>query len=233
MRSRSRSTYDHCDGGAGRAAPRDEVRRLQLVGRAHRSSRARPGRRRVGGRRAHRLGRSAAGAARLSRQVLGECRHRDRRRRRASTGGALRPVSYAPGGSTWRAAADSGQGTNRSRLRRSHVLGHRGVRAAAAHLPPATRRLGRVALAPSDAGPGPRSRTVARAARRGVSMANDRRRGMLGLLAGGHGGVPHQRGDRERRRALPADHPGRDVRARGGGRAARRDCPVVALARPP
>ena len=64
-------------------------------------------------------------------------------------------------------------------------------------------------------------------------MADDPRRGVLGLLAGGRGRVPHQRGDRRRRRALPAAHRGRDVRARSGGGAARRDRAAVALARPP
>ena len=210
---RSRSADDHRDGGAGRAAARDEVRRLRLVGRADRSGSARPGHRVPGGRRAHRLGRAAQGAARLSRQFLGGCRHRDRRRRGASAGDPLRAVSYAPGGSAGRAAADSGQGTDRSRLRRSHVLGHRGVRAAPAHLHTAARRRGCVALAPPDARPGARAGAVAGASRRGVSVADDRRAGMLGLLAGGHGGVPHQRGDRERHGPLPADHPGRDVRA--------------------
>ena len=46
------------------------------------------------------------------------------------------------------------QGTDRSRLRRSHVLGHRGVRAAAAHLHAAPRCRGCLAMAPPDAGPG-------------------------------------------------------------------------------
>ena len=173
------------------------------------------------------------GAARLSRHVLGGCGHRDRRRRGASAGGPLRAVSHPPGGGAGRAASDSGQGTDRSGLRRPHVLGHRGVRAAPAHLHAAARRLGRVALAPPDARSGARARAVAGASRRGVSVADDRRRGVLRLLAGGHGGVPHQRRDRERRGPLPADHPGRDVRARGGCRAARRDRAAVALARPP
>jgi len=49
---------------AGPRAPlrRDEVRRVRLVERADRSGTARPGRRSIGGRRAHRVGRTAAGA---------------------------------------------------------------------------------------------------------------------------------------------------------------------------
>ena len=90
-----------------------------------------------------------------------------------------------------------------------------------------------LALATQHARPGARARAIAGASRRRVPVADDPRRGVLGLLAGGHRRVPHQRGHRRRRRALPAAHRGRDVRARSGRGVARRDRAAVALARPP
>ena len=68
-------------------------------------------------------------------------------------------------GARGRAAGDRRQGADRPRLRRAHVLGHRDVRPAGAHLhrPACLRR--RAALAPADDRPGARSRQDARARR--------------------------------------------------------------------
>ena len=138
---------------------------------------ARPGRRRAGGGRAHRLGRPARRAARVPRRLLGRRRRRDRGRRRAPAGGALRAVPHAAGRRARRAARDPGQGPDRPRLRRPHVLGHRDLRAAGAHLhaPPAprpTRCAGAIARSTwrasarrSSASRAPRSRGARSAAR--------------------------------------------------------------------
>ena len=53
---------------------------------------------------------------------------------------------------------------------------------------------------------------LARAEGRRVSVADDPRTGVLGLLAGGDGGVPHQRRHRRRRRPLPGGQRRRGVR---------------------
>ncbi len=52
----------------------------------------------------------------------------------AAAGGALRAVPRAAGGRARRAARDRGEGTDRPRIRRAHLLGHRDVRAAGAHV---------------------------------------------------------------------------------------------------
>ena len=89
----------------------------------------------VASRQAHRLGRRCvAEPARLPRRLLGARRRRDRRRRRAPAGRALRALSRAAGGRAGRAPRDRRQGPDRARLRRPRVLGHRDLRAAAAHL---------------------------------------------------------------------------------------------------
>ena len=69
------------------------------------------------------------------------------------------------------------------------------------HLAPG-RRGGRPALAAVDPAPGPRAGRAAGPGRRRVPVADDPRPGVLRLLAGRHGGVPHQR--RHRRRRPPA-----------------------------
>ena len=96
---------------------------------------------------------------------------------------------------------DPGQGPDRSGLRRPRVLGHRDLRAPAAHLHVAQTR-------PPRRSAGGRRRSLPRAsappagpARRGLSVAHDQRAGVLGVLAGQHGGVSHQ--CRYRRRGDP------------------------------
>ena len=136
----------------------------------------------------------------------------------APAGGPVRAVSRAPGRRPRRAARDRRQGADRARIRRPHVLGQRDVRAPGAHLhaprrPSRTRCAGATRtldLARERAKP-------ARARGRGVPVAHDPRRGVLGLLAGRHGRVPHQRGHRRRGGPLPARRRGRRVRARGRG----------------
>ena len=68
---------------------------------------------------------------------------------------------------------------------------------------------------------------------RRVPVAHDPRAGVLGLLAGRHRGVPHQRGHRGGGDPLRAGDGRRGVRAHGRPRAARADRAAVALARPP
>ena len=111
-----------------------------------------------------RLGRAASTEQRAYLDDFWDARRRrDRRRRRAPAGGALRALPHAAGRRPRRAAGDPGQGPDRPRLRRPHVLGHRDVRAAGAHLhrartrPPtrcagATRRSTSRASAPQQLG---------------------------------------------------------------------------------
>ena len=70
-------------------------------------------------------------------------------------------------------------------------------------------------------------------ARRGVPVADDPRRGVLGLLAGRHRGLPHQRRHRRRRRPLPDVTGDEEFERDDRPGAAGRDRPAVALARPP
>ena len=91
----------------------------------------------------------------------------------------------------------------------------------------------RAALAPLDARPRHRARAPAAPRRRRVPVADDPRPRVLGLLAGRHGRLPHQRRHRRRGAALPARDRRRRVRARRGARAAGGDRAAVALARPP
>ena len=132
------------------------------------------------------------------------------------------------GGRARRAAGDPRQGADRSRLRRTRVLGHGDVRAAAADLLGAARGRRGAALASLDPAARARARAHAQPERRHLPVADDRGRGVLGLLAGGDGGVPRvgrrcRRGD-----PLRAGHRRRGVRARDRGRAAGRDRPAVA-----
>ena len=143
-------------------------------------------------------------------------RRRGGGRRRGAAGGALRPVPHPAGRRPGRAAPDPRQGPDRPGLRRPHVLGHRDVRAAGAHLHHARRRRPtplRVAQADHadrrGAGPGAGPRG------RGVPVAHDPGPRVVGLLAGRHRRLPHQRRHRRRRRPLPRRHPGRAVRAGG------------------
>ena len=130
-----------------RAAARREVPRLWLVEPADPPGAARPGGRGGRGGAAGWLGRPAGRAARLPRRVLGRRRRRDRWRRRGAAGGALRALPHPPSRRPGRAAPDPGQGPHGSRLRRPHLLGHRDVRAAGAHVHAARPRRRRPALA--------------------------------------------------------------------------------------
>ena len=151
----------------------------------------------------------------VPRRLLGARRRRARRRPRAAAGDALRAVQRAAVGGARRAPRDPGQGADRQRLRRALVLGHGDLHAAGADV----RRAG--GRARRAAGGATRRSTVARArsagagpAGRGVSVAHDLRPGVLGLLAGGHGGVSHQRRHRRRHAPLPRGDRRRGVRAR-------------------
>ena len=72
-------------------------------------------------------------------RLLGARRRRGGRRRGDPAGRPLRPLPRPPGRRPRRAAGHPRQGTDRLRLRRPRLLGHRDVRAAAAHLHRAAR----------------------------------------------------------------------------------------------
>ena len=74
--------------------------------------------------------------------------------------------------------ADPGQGPDRPRLRRAHLLGHRDLRAAGADLHRAAGGPRRAALAALHPGPGPGAGPRAGHAGRGVPVADDQRRGV-------------------------------------------------------
>ena len=178
---------------------------------------ARPGR--GGGARgdAHRLGRARAPQREYLDDVLGPGRRRDRRRGAPAAGAALRDVPRASGRRAQRGARDPGQGPDRLGLRRARLLGHRDVRAPDAHLLDARGGARRAQLAPLDARQGLRARQPARPRGRGVPVADDRRRGVLELLARGHRGVSRQRRHRQRGRALLGVDRRRGLRAASTG----------------
>ncbi len=103
---------------------------------------------------------------RVPRRLLGGGGRRGRGRRRAAAGGPLRPLPLAAGGCTRGGAGDPGEGADRARLRRPRLLGHRGLRAAAAHLRDAARR-----VAGAEAGGSTRSSRPANGPRSSASRA--------------------------------------------------------------
>ena len=134
----------------------EELRIVKYVGygwsrRAVQARPGRPGQRRARGGPADRLGRAAGRAARLPGRLLGGRRRRGARRRRDPAGGQVRPLPHPAGGRPGRAPAHPGQGPDRDRLRRAHLLGHRGVRPPGADLHQAGRRRRRAQLAEQHA----------------------------------------------------------------------------------
>ena len=73
----------------------------------------------------------------------------------------------------------------------------------------------------------------ARARGRGLPLAHDQRRGVLGLLACRDGGVPRGRGHRRRGEPVSGGDARRDLCARGRHRAAGRDRSPLGVAGPP
>ena len=152
----------------------------------------------------------------------------------APAGGALRDLPRPAGRRPRRAARDPGQGPDRARATTATRSGT--PRASSLPLltytvPDAAAR--RAALALVDAGPRDRARRHAAPGGRRVPVAHDPRAGVLGLLAGRHGRVPHQRRHRRGGDPLRAGHRRRGVRAHRRARAAGADRPAVALAGPP
>ena len=151
-------------------------------------------------------------------------RCRRRRRGRRAAGAAVEPVPARPGLGTGRRAGDRRQGRHRRRLRGALLLGHRDVRRPVPRLheagggPPAD------ALPLADAADGAEPGGRPQLGRCAVSVADDQRRGGVGLLRRRHGPVPHQRGDRlrpqalrrrQRRHRLPRHRRRRDARRDG------------------
>ena len=116
------------------SAEADQVHRLRLVLAPVGRRGPRPGGGLAGHGQAGRLGPAGPGAARAARPALGRVRRRDRGRRRAPAGGARGHVPRPAGRAARGAPADPGEGADRPRIRRAHVLGHRDLRAAGAHL---------------------------------------------------------------------------------------------------
>ena len=183
-----------------------------------REPRERPGRGLRGARR---------GAAQGARPLLAARRHRGGGRRGAAAGAALRDVPRIPGGGAQRGARDPGQGAHRERIRRPCVLGHRELRAAGAHLHRAADGAQRPRVAPLHARLGARARPPARPARRGPAVAHDPRRGVLRVLARGHGRLPRERRGGGGGAALRGGHGRPRVRAAHRLRAARGDRQAV------
>ena len=205
---------------ATEVAPGEQVQIVKFIGYGWSSDPVparphRPGGRGARGRPSDRLGRPAGRAAGLPGRVLGRRRRRAGRRRRDPAGGAVRAVPHPAGRGAGRVPADRGEGPDRDRLRRAHVLGHRILRAAGAHVHPAVRRGRRAALAAPGPGRGQTARDRPRPGRGRVPVADDPRPGDLRLLARRDRGVPHQRRHRQRGPALPGRDRGRRVRAGG------------------
>ena len=167
---------------ATEVAPGEQVHIVKFIGYGWSSAAVqarphRPGGRGARGRPPDRLGRPARRAAGLPGRVLGRRRRRAGRRRRDPAGGALRAVPHPAGRGAGRVPADRGEGPDRDRLRRAHVLGHRILRAAGARCTPSrpprpTRCAGGTwcwtrprSTRPTSAWPGPRSRGGRSAAR--------------------------------------------------------------------
>ena len=219
---------------AARRAPADhQIPRVRVELVALAAGAARPGGRGADRRALRRLGRPRRRSARLPRRLLGRRRRRDRGRPGAAAGGPLQPVPRAAGGRPRRAARHRRQGPHRTGVRRARVLGHRGLRPAAADLHRPARRGRRAAVAAEHPRPGPAPGPDPGPGRCGVPVAHDPRRGVLGVLAGRHRGAAPERGDRPCRRPLPPGHrrrlAGAGVRPGDPGG----DRPAVGLARPP
>ena len=139
----------------------------------------------------------------VARRLLGAQRHRDRRRPGGAAGRPLEPVPARPGLGPNARAGHRGQGGDRRRVRRSLLLGHRGLRPAVPRLHQPRRRPEAAALPVPHARRSPRPGRGAQPARRALPMAHHQRRGGIGLLRGRHGAVSHQRRHRVRTRAVP------------------------------
>ena len=223
------------DARAGPAAAAGQVPGLRLVEPALAARAARPGRRR-----ARRAPGTPAGTAcwPSQREYLDDfwerARRRDRGRRRAPAGGPLRALPRAAGRRPRRAAGDPRQGPDRDRATTATPSGtprRSSCRVLTYTVPDAARDALRWRHATLDLA---RERAeAARARGRRLPVADDPRRGVLGLLAGRHRRLPRQRRHRRRGRSATSRHRRRGVRARGGPRAAGRDGAAVALARPP
>ena len=195
---------------------------------------ARPGRGGARERAPHRLGRAGRRPSAIPRRLLGARRRRDRRRRRAPAGGPLRALPRPAGGRARRAAGDPGEGADRPRLRRAHLLGHRDLRAAGAHLHGPGCRPRRAALAARH----DRPRRASARRQLGLDGAAFPWRTIRGEECSGYwpAGTAafHINADiADAVRPLPRGDRRRGVRARRRPRAAGRDRAAVALARPP
>ena len=113
---------------------------------------ARPGRGRVAQRTLQRMAGSGRRAAQDSRRLLGQRRCRGRGRPGVPASGAVRALPPDTGECASRTARHRQQGPDRHRIRRPHLLGHRGIRPAGADLHHAARGRRRIALARFDFG---------------------------------------------------------------------------------
>ena len=136
-------------------------------------------------------------------QLLGRQRRRAARRRRRPAGDALEPVPARPGERPDPGARHRRQGRHRRRLRGPLLLGHRDLRRAVPRLhQPGDGQEG-AALPLAAAAAGPPAGDRGQSGRGPVPVADDQRRGGIGLLRRRHRPVPHQRRHRLRPEALP------------------------------
>ena len=197
---------------------------------------SRPGRGRAGERALLRLGRADRRAAGLPRRLLGRRRRRGRGRRRRSSrrcgsgcSTCCRPAP-APSGAAIPAKGLTGPGYDGHTFWDTEGF----VLPVLTYTQPKRRRRRRCAGGTRPCDLAKEHAAKLGLTRRGVPVADDPRSGVLRLLAGRHGGVPHQRRHRRRGRALSRRPPAttRSTSA-GRARAARRDRAAVDVARPP
>ena len=214
----------------GRPLRAAQAPRLPLVLPAERGLAPRPGGREPRERAGRGLRRPGRGAARDARPLLAARRRGGGRRPAAPAGAALRDVPHLPG-----RGRNEGRAIPAKGLTGSGYDGHAFWDTESFVLPVLTftapqHRPPRARVAPLHARLGARAGSPARAARGGPALAHHPRRGVLGLLAGGHGRLPRERRrgrrraplrDRHRRPRVRASAPAASCwwRARGCGRA--------------
>ena len=110
-----------------------------------------------------------------------------------SAGPAIQSLSCAAGLRTGGKHRRAREGTDRSRLRRTLLLGHGNLCIAVFDLHCAAHRQKSVEVPARDVGQSARTGAPAQSARGHVSLEDDQRRRSVGILRGGHRAVSHQR----------------------------------------
>ena len=190
----------------GRADPDHETRRVPLLHRRARRGTRRPLHALARPRRDRRLRRTPRRAASVLRRLLGGDRHRVARRRQGAAGDPLEPLPAGQASAQTHEQGIAAKGVTGGRLRRPLLLGHGDVRRA---VPRLHRPGGGAQAAALPLGDARRRRTAGgrdEPGRRAVPVADDQRRGGVGVLRRGHRAVPHQR-RRSRSRSTATSRP--------------------------